>query len=157
MDLLSSYMTPLLGGSILGTSSALLVALTGRITGVSGIFEGLLTLDKQTFKWKASYISGVIASSLLMSEAYPNLFALRHSGGALPIHILAIAGLLVGFGTRLSGGCTSGHGICGNSRLSKRSIAATLIFMTSGIAVGSVVVRTAAILSILITKDGLRR
>ncbi len=121
-----------IGGALIGLSAVLLMLLTGRIAGVSGILGGLLSPKTDDRAWRLALIVGLIAA--------PPTAAL--AGYAVPTPqlpgnfvIIAVAGLLVGFGTRLGSGCTSGHGICGIARLSPRSIAATAIFMVTAIIV----------------------
>lgn len=126
--------TPLsaaIGGALIGLSSVLLMLLTGRIAGISGIFGGLLNPRRGEIGWRIAFIAGLILAPLLagiMGRAMPA----PHMPASWTVIIGA--GLLVGFGTRLAGGCTSGHGICGISRLSPRSIAATVIFMAVAVA-----------------------
>jgi uncharacterized membrane protein YedE/YeeE len=118
-----------LGGALIGLASVLLMLLTGRIAGVSGIAAGLIHGDRG---WRLAFIAGLIAAPLLAALAgHPTPVP------AMPDSWLLIvgAGLLVGFGARLGGGCTSGHGVCGISRLSGRSLAATAIFMATAVAV----------------------
>jgi len=120
--------TSLAGGVTLGFAAALLLLLVGRTLGISGIVDGALTARDREFGWRATFLLGLLAA--------PN--ALRLIAAPMPPTIetpwaqLTIAGLLVGFGTRLGSGCTSGHGICGLSRLSPRSLVATLTFMLAG-------------------------
>jgi uncharacterized protein len=121
-----------LGGALIGLSAALLLLLTGRIAGISGIFGGLLGLAANDKGWRMAFIAGLILAPLtatLIGYAVPS--------PQMPASwtVVIVAGLLVGFGTRLGGGCTSGHGICGISRLSPRSLAATAIFMGAAIIV----------------------
>jgi uncharacterized membrane protein YedE/YeeE len=122
----------LLGGGLIGLASVLLMMLTGRIAGISGILGGCLTLSASDRLWRFAFIVGLVlapvASGLL---GYPLPAPLMPSSWVM----IAIAGLLVGLGTRLSGGCTSGHGVCGIARLLARSIVATAIFMASAIVV----------------------
>lgn len=126
--------TPLsaaIGGALIGLSAVLLMLLTGRIAGISGIFGGLLNPDSSGKGWRIAFIAGLILAPLLagwLGWGMPR--------PQLPSSWTVIigAGLLVGFGARLGGGCTSGHGICGVARLSVRSIAATAIFMLAAIA-----------------------
>jgi uncharacterized membrane protein YedE/YeeE len=102
---------------------------SGKIAGISGIFAGVLRPVKTDTLWKACFLAGLLTGGLILRNLYPQAFEfgpLRSTGA------LILAGLLVGFGTRLGNGCTSGHGVCGVSRLSKRSIAATVIFICSG-------------------------
>lgn len=124
-------LSALLGGLLIGASAALLVLLNGRVAGISGIVGGLLTPVRNETGWRISFLVGLCAAPAL-------LVAL---GATLPpvvldrsTPVLIVAGLLVGFGTRLGSGCTSGHGVCGIGRLSSRSIVATLVFMTTAVA-----------------------
>lgn len=126
----------LIGGALIGLATALLMLLTGRIAGISGIFGGLLTRTTGDAGWRIAFIAGLIAAPLLAALA----------GRPLPTPIMpasfimiAIAGLLVGIGTRMGGGCTSGHGVCGIARLSTRSLAATAIFMITAIVTVAIV------------------
>lgn len=118
----------LIGGLLLGTSTVILLLGIGRIAGISGIFSSLLK-PKRVEMWQVLFIAGLIVSPLLYRLVKP-LPAIEVSAS---IPLLIAAGLLVGFGTRLGSGCTSGHGICGNARLSPRSMAATVTFMLFGI------------------------
>lgn len=124
----------LLGGALIGLATALLMLLTGRIAGISGIFGGMLRSDDRG--WRIAFIAGLIAAPLLAALA----------GAALPMPampanmiLIVIGGVLVGFGSRMGSGCTSGHGVCGIARLSSRSIAATAIFMGTAIVTVAIV------------------
>ncbi|MBM3520303.1 MAG: YeeE/YedE family protein [Alphaproteobacteria bacterium] len=123
----------LLGGGLIGLSAVVLMASHGKIAGLSGIFGGLLkTRQDAEFRWRALFIVGLLAGALLASRAGAfDPASLGFSGGWL---VTAVGGLLVGAGTALGSGCTSGHGICGLARLSPRSIAATFTFMAVAIA-----------------------
>jgi hypothetical protein len=118
---------PLAGGILIGVSSLTMLALLGRITGISGIFAG--AIQGETGMWRWAFLAGLIAAPLLYH-------GIGHQSAPLPSEagwlLTMIAGLLVGFGTRHAGGCTSGHGVCGIGRLSPRSIAATMTFIASG-------------------------
>ena len=120
---------PLLGGMIIGLAALLLLWLAGRIAGVSGLLSGLMTPTHGEWLWRGCFILGLLIGGeigfSLLGEAKPDL---------TPVSpwLLLLAGLLVGIGTRLGNGCTSGHGICGVGRLSPRSMVATLCFMTTG-------------------------
>jgi uncharacterized protein len=121
-----------IGGALIGLSAALLMLLNGRIAGITGVFAGLTDPLSTDRAWRATFVLGLIAAPLsaaLLDYSIPI--------PQLPTSLItvAVAGLLVGFGTRLSNGCTSGHGICGIARLSPRSIAATAIFMAAAIVV----------------------
>jgi uncharacterized membrane protein YedE/YeeE len=119
----------LVGGMLIGLSASLLLLFDGKIAGISGIVGGLLSPAKQDTLWRAVFVGGLLAGGLLSRLFAPQVFdiGLSRSAGAL-----ALAGVLVGFGTRLGNGCTSGHGVCGLSRFSPRSLIATLTFMTTG-------------------------
>ena len=118
----------LVGGLMLGVETAILLLGIGRIAGISGIFSSLLK-PKRVEMWQVLFIAGLIVSPLLYRLVKP----LPVLDISTSIPLLIAAGLLVGFGTRLGSGCTSGHGICGNARLSPRSMAATVTFMLFGI------------------------
>jgi uncharacterized protein len=125
----------LIGGAPIGLAAALLMLLTGRIAGVTGIVGGLLQSGSDR-AWRIAFVAGLIAAPLIAA-----LF-----GAPLPrpamnasFAAIAIAGLLVGFGTGMGNGCTSGHGVCGSARLSGRSIAATVIFMLTAIGTVAIV------------------
>ena len=118
----------LVGGMMLGVATIILLLGIGRIAGISGIFSSLLK-PKRVEMWQVLFILGLIVSPLLYKLARP----LPDVEVSTSLPLLIAAGLLVGFGTRLGSGCTSGHGICGNARLSPRSLAATVTFMFFGI------------------------
>lgn len=126
-----NHFTPwasLAGGVLLGLASAAFVLLNGRILGVSGILAGVLRPTPGDVDWRLAFLAGMLAAPLLYF-AFAGPAAPRIDAG-LPT--LIIAGLLVGLGTRYGSGCTSGHGVCGLSRLSPRSLVATLAFMGAG-------------------------
>lgn len=120
--------TSLAGGLLIGLAAALLILLNGRIAGISGILGGLLRPSKGEVFWRAAFVAGLIAAPLVYRLA-ASLPAVSIDAGT---PTLIIAGLLVGLGTRYGSGCTSGHGVCGLSRLSRRSLAATATFMAAG-------------------------
>lgn len=128
----TTHFTPfsaLIGGLIIGASAVLFMLVNGRIAGISGIVGGLLTPIKHDVLWRIAFVAG-----LMMAPAIYGFFApLPTIQIDADYPILILAGLLVGIGTRYGSGCTSGHGICGISRLSPRSIMATISFMASGI------------------------
>jgi uncharacterized membrane protein YedE/YeeE len=121
-----------IGGALIGLAAVLLTLFTGRIAGISGIFGGCLSLGAGDKGWRIAFIAGLILAPLA-----GGLVGFPLAAPEMPASYVVIvaAGLLVGFGTRLGGGCTSGHGICGIARLSPRSIAATGIFMGAAIVV----------------------
>ena len=120
----------LFGGALIGLAAAGLMLLTGRVAGVSGIFGGLLALRPADRGWRIAFVAGLIAAPLLATLVGRPLPA---PAMASNLALVALGGLLVGFGSRMGNGCTSGHGVCGFARLSARSIAATAIFMTTAV------------------------
>jgi hypothetical protein len=125
--------TPLsaaIGGALIGLAAVMLMLLAGRVAGIAGITAGILGIGSIDRAWRIAFIAGLILAPI----------AAMLAGYAVPIPqmpaswvVIVASGLLVGFGTRLGSGCTSGHGICGFSRLSKRSIAATAIFIGTAV------------------------
>lgn len=130
-----THFTPVsaaVGGALIGLSAVLLMLLNGRIAGVTGVFAGLIDPVSTDRGWRATFIAGMILAPLsaaLMGYSIPI--------PQMPASLVTVAaaGLLVGFGTRLGNGCTSGHGVCGIARLSSRSITATLVFMAAAIVI----------------------
>lgn len=121
----------LAGGALIGGSASALLLLDGRIAGISGIAGGVLGRPDEDTGWRTGFLLGLLAGGAVLRQFMPGAFPASTTlspGGA------AVAGLLVGLGTSISRGCTSGHGVCGLSRRSKRSLAATLVFMASGAA-----------------------
>jgi uncharacterized membrane protein YedE/YeeE len=124
--------TALTGGILLGIASAAFILLNGRVLGISGIVGGLITPRRADIGWRLSFLLGLLLAPTALTLLAPGLIrAPRIDAGTLT---LIAAGLLVGFGTRYGSGCTSGHGVCGLSRLSPRSLVATLTFMAAGFA-----------------------
>ncbi len=120
----------LAGGALIGLSAALFVLFNGRIAGISGILGGLLEWPKGDISWRLAFLLGLVAAPLAYSLVAPLPVVQVDAGTGT----LVVAGLLVGIGTRYGSGCTSGHGVCGLSRLSPRSLAATAAFMLAGFA-----------------------
>jgi len=124
--------TALAGGILLGIASAAFILLNGRVLGISGILGGLLAPRRGDIGWRMSFLAGLLLAPAVLALLAPGLIrAPRIDAGTVT---LIAAGLLVGIGTRYGSGCTSGHGVCGLSRLSPRSLAATLAFMAAGFA-----------------------
>ncbi|MDQ3027949.1 MAG: YeeE/YedE family protein [Pseudomonadota bacterium] len=133
MDIDWTAFTPgsaLAGGAIIGLATTLFILFNGRIAGISGILGGLLRPVRADVPWRVAFLVGMLIAPLayLAFAALPAIVI----GAGYPV--LVAAGLAVGAGTRYGGGCTSGHGVCGLSRLSPRSVIATLVFMASGFA-----------------------
>ncbi|HEX4925555.1 MAG TPA: YeeE/YedE family protein [Bdellovibrionales bacterium] len=123
------WINALLGGVLIGVSVSLMLYWNGRVTGISGIINGVLTPAKGDTLWRALFAAGLVLGGLVLQALKPEVFANTLNSPAASV---AVAGLLVGFGTVMGSGCTSGHGVCGMSRLSPRSIVATVIFIGAG-------------------------
>ena len=128
---MGSWAQGLAGGVLIGFSATLLLWSIGRIAGISGIVNGLGTAPRSDRAWRAAFLFGLMVAGGIAMQFLPYAPA-RLQTGSTPI--LLLAGLLVGFGTRMGGGCTSGHGVCGLGRLSWRSLAAVLTFMATAMA-----------------------
>jgi len=125
----STWLLALAGGAMIGLASAWLLLTHGRIAGVSGIVGSLLQPGTRDRDWRIAFLGGLVASGLVASAVAP-----RAVGASVQsLGIVIVAGLLVGFGTRLGSGCTSGHGVCGVARLSARSLIAVAAFMLTGV------------------------
>jgi uncharacterized membrane protein YedE/YeeE len=118
-----------IGGAMIGAAAGALLALTGKTAGISGILDGLVRREKSEMGWKAAFVLGLLVGGIGLALFLPE--SLPTEGLRSP-PMMALAGLLVGFGTRLGGGCTSGHGVCGIGRLSVRSIVGTVVFIAVG-------------------------
>lgn len=129
----SSIFLPLLGGALIGLSASLLLLANGRVAGISGVVGSLLAPVPGDIAWRLLFFGGLLTGGLLLAWLRPVSFADPVSLSVGRVALLLAAGLLVGFGSRLGNGCTSGHGVCGISRGSARSIAATLTFMATGV------------------------
>ena len=128
---MDNWLSALVGGALIGLSATLLLWSIGRIAGISGIVNGLGTAPRSDRAWRAAFLIGLMLAGGIAMQLLPYAPA-REQTGSTPI--LLLAGLLVGFGTRMGSGCTSGHGVCGLGRLSWRSLAAVLTFMATAIA-----------------------
>ncbi len=118
------------GGVLIGVAAAILLLFNGRIAGVSGIVAGLLNPVRGDWPWRAAFVLGLLVAPVLYAVAAGPLVSVIDAG----YPVLVAAGLIVGLGTRYGSGCTSGHGVCGLSRLSPQSLVATLSFMGAGFA-----------------------
>lgn len=131
-----AWIHALLGGVIIGLSVSLMLVANGRVTGISGIVNGLLSPMKGDTAWRAFFVGGLVLGGLALQALNPRLFE-NSLNPSVPTVILA--GLLVGFGTVMGSGCTSGHGVCGISRFSIRSLLATMVFIAAGVGTVAVV------------------
>jgi hypothetical protein len=127
-----SFLLPLLGGALIGLSASLLLLANGRVAGISGVVGPLLSPLRDDVAWRVLFLVGLLTGGLLLVWLRPDAFAAPASLSAGGVAVLVASGLLVGFGSWLGSGCTSGHGICGLSRGSVRALAATLTFMATG-------------------------
>ena len=125
---MSPFLGPLAGGAIIGLSASILLVTSGRIAGISGIVGELLEPKRGEVAWRVAFLAGLLFGALLVARLVPGSVVPRPGAGAL----MAVGGLLVGIGTQFGNGCTSGHGVCGLSRLSLRSLVNVLAFMGAG-------------------------
>lgn len=121
--------TALAGGILIGLSATIMLLFNGRVTGISNILSGLLTPSTGEWLWRLVFLTGMMIGTVSYIYIFPDSFTPRTD---FPLYLVITGGFLVGFGTRLGRGCTSGHAICGIARLSPRSIIATCTFMFSG-------------------------
>ena len=127
---LQEWIMALVGGLLIGIAVSLMLLWNGRVTGISGIVSGAMTPIKGDLLWRVLFIFGLILGGVVLKIFMPNAF---HNTINVSDFTIVVAGLLVGFGALLGGGCTSGHGVCGVSRLAPRSLLATVVFIGAGI------------------------
>lgn len=132
---MNQYLEPLGGGVLVGAAAACLWLCLGRIAGISGIIRELFTARRDERNWRVSFLLGLISGGVVLGQFMPHAFGAT----SLTYNALMLAGLLVGVGTALANGCTSGHGVCGIARASRRSLAATATFMVTAALVTFVV------------------
>ncbi|MFT4549173.1 MAG: putative membrane protein YedE/YeeE [Verrucomicrobiales bacterium] len=132
MNIPSSWLYGLTGGLLIGLSSILALAASGKVPGISGVVARLLKPTPDDTAWRAIFIIGLITGAALTFATFQPATQFRIPEGR-NLTVFAIAGLIVGFGTRIGGGCTSGHGVCGCGAGARDSIVATITFMTAGI------------------------
>lgn len=129
---MENVILPLTGGILIGLASSVMLLCLGRITGISGILSNAIFLrDSSNSTWRVTFVLGLVYGGLVLKFLEDDYFNYTIDSR---IPLITIGGILVGYGTRLGSGCTSGHGVCGLGRLSKRSIIATLVFMFFGVA-----------------------
>jgi len=128
--------TALLGGALIGLAASFLLLANGRIAGISGIYKGVLRPVEGDFGWRTAFVGGLIGAGLLFFLFMPSAIA---STASRSVGVTAVAGLVVGVGVSMGNGCTSGHGVCGLSRFSRRSLVATLTFMATGFITATVI------------------
>ncbi len=127
---INAFLPALIGGALIGLAATLLLWLNGRLAGVSGILWRLFFANPGDMLWRVLFLVGVVGGAAIYYAVYDDAPAARET---FPVWLLIVAGFLVGYGTSLGNGCTSGHGVCGLGRLSLRSLVATLIFLLTAI------------------------
>ncbi|MEL7186235.1 MAG: YeeE/YedE family protein, partial [Pseudomonadota bacterium] len=138
--LADEYLYAAAGGALIGLAAVLLLWFNGRIAGISGILNGAFTKDRAEISWRVMFLSGLVLGGILY-QATTGMALIERTD--FPVWMTVVAGLLVGYGTRLGSGCTSGHGICGIGRLSRRSIVATSVFVGVGMSVATLISKVA--------------
>lgn len=131
-----NWLTAIIGGILIGISSSIMLAWNGRITGISGMVHGLITPKLGDIYWRWIFLAGMLGGGALYEYGFAPaapLFNATPTFGFAPVAMI-VGGLIVGFGTRMGSGCTSGHGVCGLGRLSTRSLVAVVTFLATGIA-----------------------
>lgn len=128
--MLETIFLSLLGGALIGAAASILLVLNGRVASVSGIYYGILQFFKGDFAWRIYFVLGLVFGGLVMFLNFPSLFEPQTDRSLMAI---SVGGILVGFGSVLGSGCTIGHGVCGLSRKSKRSLTAVVVFLAAGI------------------------
>ncbi len=123
-----------IGGGLIGVAASILLLTQGRIAGISGITGSLFKSDVSDKGWRLAFFLGLMMGGVLLAVVSPDVFVVSEER---PLWMMAVAGLLVGFGTQMGNGCTSGHGVCGITRFSTRSLVATGTFMVAGMAIST--------------------
>ena len=134
--MMESIINAIIGGALIGAAASLLFIANGRIAGISGIVGQSLRIGTPDRRWRLTFILGLLVGGMGLLNTMPEVIA---APSTRSVGAVAVAGLLVGIGTRMGNGCTSGHGVCGLTRLSGRSLAATLAFMATGFATASLI------------------
>lgn len=131
----STLLLPALGGALIGLAASILLLADGRVAGISGIVAGVVS-GEHPEGWRFSFLAGLLGTGIVVAQLWPQLFlnVIPRSPVAL-----VVTGLLVGVGTRLGNGCTAGHGVCGLSRGSSRSLVAVLVFIATGVVTATIV------------------
>lgn len=132
--MMESILMSLAGGMIIGLATAVFLVFNGRVTGISGIINGFLGFVKEERLWRGAFLLGLILGGFVLSSSVPEFFV---NTSDRPLWVIAVAGLIVGYGTLMGSGCTSGHGVCGIARFSIRSVIATVVFMAMGMLIAT--------------------
>jgi len=134
--MLESIISAIIGGAIIGLAASLLFLANGRIAGISGILGQAIRIKTTDRDWRMTFLAGLLVGGMALLNAMPDVIVAPSSR---TLGSVAVAGLLVGVGTRMGNGCTSGHGVCGLTRFSGRSLAATLAFMATGFTTATII------------------
>lgn len=138
---MNQFIMAAIGGGIIGLAASILLLSLGRVAGISGITFSLLNPEKEDKDWRLAFLVGLLAGGGVLALAMPEVFVVAsESPFARPTWMMSLAGLLVGFGTQMGSGCTSGHGVCGITRFSPRSLVATGTFMIAGMLIATILV-----------------
>ena len=132
---MNQFVMAAIGGGLIGVAASILLLTQGRIAGISGITGALMKSDVKDKGWRWAFFLGLLCGGVLLSVVSPDVFVVSEER---PVWMMAIAGVLVGVGTQMGSGCTSGHGVCGITRLSPRSLIATGVFMAFGMLISTV-------------------
>lgn len=131
---MNEFVMAALGGALIGVAASILLLTQGRIAGISGITGSLFKVDVADKGWRWAFLFGLMAGGIVLAVLSPEVFVVSADR---PLWMMGCAGLLVGFGTQMGSGCTSGHGVCGITRLSPRSLVATVVFMIAGMLIAT--------------------
>jgi len=131
---MNQFVMAAIGGGLIGVAASILLITQGRIAGISGITGSLFKSDVKDKDWRLAFFLGLMAGGVALAMFSPNVFVVSEQR---PVWMMGVAGLLVGFGTQMGNGCTSGHGVCGITRFSVRSLVATGTFMAAGMAIST--------------------
>ena len=138
---MSQFAMAAIGGGLIGLAASILLLSLGRIAGISGITFSLLSPSSEEKDWRVAFLMGLLCGGGLLTMIRPEVFFVAAEGPfARSTWMMIVAGVLVGFGTQMGSGCTSGHGVCGITRLSRRSIVATGTFMLAGMFIATLLV-----------------
>ena len=134
--MIESIISAIIGGLLIGVAASLLMLASGRVAGISGIIGPLLQPKAGDIGWRMAFVAGLLAGGAALMRFRPDVIV---SPDGRSLFAIGLAGLFVGLGVRMGSGCTSGHGVCGLSRLSRRSLVATLVFMGTGFATATAI------------------
>ena len=132
---MNEFVMAAVGGGLIGLAASILLLSMGRVAGISGITGSIIKMDSDDNGWRISFLLGLLIGGVLLAWIVPSFFVVSPER---PTWVLGVAGLFVGFGTQMGSGCTSGHGVCGISRFSVRSVTATIVFVLVGMVVATV-------------------